>query len=306
MITVNFRRIIRSGAITFWRNGSVSAASLLVFLVTLGLIAGLFFSRGIVDLTLTALKEKVDVNVYLQLEASEADALALRTLLLARPDVAEVTYASSEEVLKAFQGRHAGDELILGALDEFGGNPLPAELNIRAKDPSQYETIAQFLESQSAPANPESVISKYNFNRNKAAIDRISSINQSATRVGLYAVILFIVMAITVVFNTIRLAIYSARDEIGVMRLMGADNSYIRGPFIVEGILYGFFAAIVVVIVSYPIVLWLSRILQAYGEINLFSYFTSHFVTFILLIVGSGVAMGAVSSYLAVRRYLRI
>lgn len=306
MFTTNFRRIIRSGAITFWRNGSVSAASLLVFLVTLALIAGLFFSRGIVDLTLTALKEKVDVNVYLRLEASEADALALRTLLLARPDVAEVTYTSREEVLKAFQDRHAGDELILGALDEFGGNPLPAELNIRAKDPSQYETISQFLESQSAPANPESVISKYNFNRNKAAIDRISSINQSATRVGLYVAILFVIMAITVVFNTIRLAIYSARDEISVMRLMGADNSYIRGPFIVEGILYGFFSAIIVLVVSYPVVLWLSRILETYGEINFFSYFTAHFLTFVFLIVGSGVAMGAVSSYLAVRRYLRI
>jgi cell division transport system permease protein len=306
MLTDSFRRVVRSGIVSFWRNGAVSIASVLVFLVTLSIIAVLFLSRGTIILALEAIKNKVDVNVYLKVETSEEDALAMRNVISARPEVALVTYVSREEVLDEFKKRHEGDNLILSSLDELGGNPLSAELNIKAKDPSQYESIAKFLESQSAPANPTSVISKYNFNRNKEAIDTITGINQSVLKVGGYTALLFIIMAITVVFNTIRLAIYSSREEIGVMRLMGAGNNYIRGPFIVSGMVYGFIASVIVIIAFYPITVWVSGFMETYGGLDLLGYLQSNFPVFVFLVIGFGVGMGALASYLAVRRYLKV
>lgn len=306
MITDSFRRVIRSGVVSFWRNGSVTIASILVFLVTLSIIAVLFLMQGTIMLTLEALKDRVDFNVYLQVDTTEADALALRNLISARPEVLKVTYVSREEVLKDFTKRHEGDNPILNSLKEVENNPFPAELNIKAKDPSQYESIASFLESQSAPANPSSSISKHNFNRNKEAIDLITGINQNVIRVGSYAALLFIIMAIIVVFNTIRLAIYSSREEIGVMRLVGAGNSYIRGPFIVTGMMYGFIASIIVIIASYFVTVWVSGFMEKYGGLDLLAYLKSNFHIFAILIMGFGVGMGAVASFLAVRRYLKI
>lgn len=306
MLTDSFRRVIRSGIVSFWRNGSVSVASVLVFLVTLSIIAILFLMQGTVMLTLESLKNKVDFNVYLKVDTTEADALALRNLISARPEVLSVIYVSREEVLAGFTKRHEGDNLILSSLEELGGNPLPAELNIKAKDPSQYESIAKFLEGQSAPANPSSSISKHNFNRNKEAIDRITGINEGVIKVGGYTALLFIIMAVTVVFNTIRLAIYSSREEIGVMRLVGAGNSYIRGPFIVAGMVYGFIASVIVVSTFYPITVWLSGFMETYGGLDLLAYLKNNFHIFTVLIMGFGVGMGALASFLAVRRYLKV
>lgn len=306
MLTDSIRRVVRSGVVNFWRNGSVSFASILVFLVTLSIIAVLFLSRATILLSLEAIKNKVDINVYLKLDATEADALAMRNLIAARPEVEKVTYTSREEVLNEFKKRHEGDNLVLSSLAELGGNPLSAELNIKAKDPSQYESISKFLEGQMAADNPESVISKANFNQNKKAIDSITGINQSVIRVGGYTALLFIIMAVTVVFNTIRLAIYSSREEIGVMRLMGAGNSYIRGPFIVAGMIYGFIASVIVIVAAYPITVWVSGFTEKYGGLDLLGYLKGNFPAFVLIIMGFGVGMGAVASFLAVRRYLKI
>jgi cell division transport system permease protein len=307
MFWVNTKRIFKAGFVNFWRNGFVSLAAVLVMTITLLVIASTVFLGAIFNYTLGQIKDKVDVNVYFVTTAPESDILSVKKSLEGLPEVALVTYVSREEALEAFRKRHENDSVTLAALSELEENPLGASLNIRAKDPSQYEGISRFLEGRNALGpGGASIIDKINYYQNKVAIDRLSNIITAANLLGVIVIIALAVLSIVITFNTIRLAIYISREEISVMRLVGASNKYIRGPFVVSGIFYGLAAAalslLAVIIGAY----WSSGYTeQLFSGINLFDYFLANAGMIILLILGSGVILGAVSSYLAVRRYLR-
>jgi cell division transport system permease protein len=193
------------------------------------------------------------------------------------------------------------------ALEELGDNPLGASLEIKAKDPTQYESIAKYLATQQQN-NPDvgSAIDKINFFQNKTAIDKLTAIIDSSRRIGIALAIFFGAATILIAFNTIRLAIYTARDEIGVMNLVGASHWYVRGPFMIAGVLYGVASALIVLIILYPFAAWVGPGSERFlGSFNVFSYYVSSFPLIFLVLMVSGVALGSVSSYLAVRRYLR-
>ena len=302
------KRVVRSGFTDFWRNSFVSIASIFVMTVTLFVIGSIFFIQATLDTTLMQLRDKVDVNVYFALSAREDQILNLKKDLESLPHVKNVEYKSREQVYNDFKERHQDDQLTLQALDELGENPLGAMLNIRANDTEQYEAIAQFLETHdSGTGGSSSIVDKVNFYQNKIAIDKLTSIIKGSEQLGFVITIILVVMSVMITFNTIRLAIYSSRDEIALMRLVGASYTYIRGPFVVEGIMAGAFSAIIALALFYPLTFWLGPSTEEFfGGLNLFEYFISHFEEFFLVIMGSGIALGAVSSYLAVKKYLRV
>lgn len=308
MFLVDLKRIIRAGTVSFLRNGFVSLASVLVMVVTLSVIGSVVFLLAVLDTSLAELKSKVDVNVYFLTSAAETDILALKRSLGSLPEVSSVEYVSREEELESFRKRHEGDARTLQALEELGENPFGAKLNVRAKEPSQYESVAAFLKGDAALSRGEKeIIDEVNYYNNKAAIDRLTKINASAETLGFALSIILLVVSAIIAFNTIRLAIFISRDEIAVMRLVGASNRYIRGPFVVAGILYGVIAAVVTLAALYPMTYWLGDATgNFFGGFNLFRYYLSHLGTFFLLIVGAGAGLGAVSSWLAVRRYLNV
>lgn len=309
MAWIKIKRVVRSGFYSFWRNGFVSLSSILVMVVTLFVIGSTIFLGVILKSTLQQIKDKVDINVYFVTTATENDILAMKKSLEGLPEVLPpVVYVSREDALAAFKKRHENDEFTLQALDELGDNPLGATLNIKAKDPSQYEGIAQYLNSRGASSSDgNSIIDKVNYYQNKEAIDRLTGIINSANRLGLALTILLIAISILITFNTIRLVIYMSRDEISVMRLVGASTGYIRGPFFVAGSIYGFVSAILTLILFYPITIWLGGTTENFFVgLNIFHYYTSNFGEIFLIIVGSGVAIGSISSFLAVRKYLKV
>lgn len=310
MDKVTIKRIFRSGFLSFWRNAFVSFASILVMTITLFTVGATMFAGAILGTTLEELRDKADVNVYFVTTAPEEQILALRDSLVALPEVQSVEYVSREEALAAFRERNADDQLILQALDEIGENPLGAVLNVNAREISQYEAIAQFLnDQQTTETGAASIIDKINFYdaEHRAALERLERITDSAQNLGFIIIAILILMTIAISFNTLRLAIYSSRDEIHVMRLVGAGAFYVRAPFMVEGMLYGLVAAIVTLLLFYPLSWWLgSATSNFFGGINVFSYYLSNFLTFFVVIMGSGILLGAVASYLAVRRYLKI
>ncbi len=308
MSWVKIKRVIRSGFFGFWRNTFVSLSSILIMMVTLSVIGFTIFSGAILQTTLQQIKDKVDINVYFVTSANEDDILAMKKSLEQLPEVKSVTYVSRDDVLAQFKERHQNDQFTLQALDELGQNPLGATLNIKAKDPSQYEGIAQFLQSKSEAALPgSSIIDKINYYQNKDAIDRLSNIINSADKLGFILTLFLIVISVLITFNTLRLVIYMSRDEISVMRLVGASASYIRGPFFVAGAIYGFVSAILTLILFYPMTLWLGSTTQNFFVgFSIFDYYTANFGEIFLILVCSGIFIGAVSSYLATRKYLRV
>ena len=218
------------------------------------------------------------------------------------PEVAQpVVYVSRDQALIDFKKRHQNDQFTLQALDELGSNPLGAKLNIKAKDPSQYGSIADFLNSKSADATPgTSIIDKINYFQNKEAIDRLTKIIDSADRPGVILTFFLIIISILITFNTLRLVIYMSRDEISVMRLVGASTGYIRGPFFIAGAIYGFIAGILTLILFYPITLWLGTSPQNFFVgLTIFHYSTENFSQIFLIITGSAMAIGAPPSFLA-------
>lgn len=308
MLWTNIKRVLRAGFLGFWRNRFVSLASVLVLTVTLSVIGGVIFLLATLDASLTELKNRVDINVYFQTSAPEADILALQATVRSLPEVKEVSYISRAEALERFRARHASDELTLQALNELQENPLGAVLNIRAKEPSQYEGIAQFLKGDTALGNGvRSIIDEVNYYDNKQAIDKLSRIISSAQTLGFGATLILVIVSLIIAFNTVRLAIYVSRDEISVMRLVGASNKYIRGPFVITGVLYGIAAGVITLAAFYPVSYYLGDATENFfSGLNLFRYYLAHFGEFFLIIMGGGVILGAVSSFWAVRRYLNV
>ncbi len=302
------KRVCTGGAKNFVRSGAVSFATVLIMTVTLMIVGSLIFLSAILTNTLASLQDKVDVNVYFTTEAEEADILAIEERLESLPEVASVEYTSREDRLEDFRARYENDQLTLQALDELGNNPLGAALAVKAKNPSQYAGIVEFL-SNDPSISPDGgpIIDSINYFQNKAVIDRLTGAINATERAGLVIVILFALASTIIALATVRLAIYTSRDEIAVMRLVGANNAYIRGPFIVAGIISGLVAALISLALFYPATWYAGNALSTWlGGFNLFTYYLSNFAMIFGILAGTGILVGALASWLAVRRYLRV
>lgn len=290
----------------FWRNGVVSLSAVLVMVITLFVIGSVIFSSALLKQSLVAIEEKVDINVYFVKSAAEEEVLAVKTSLEKLPEVDFIEYVSSDVALENFRERHKNDERTLEALSELDENPLGAVLNIKAKEPSQYEGVANFLEQNYPAGAGTSIVERVNYFQNKQAIDRLGQIIDAGEKLGAIITVIFIIISILITLNTIRLAMFISKDEINVMKLVGASGNYITGPFIVTGAMYGIFSSILTLILFWPLTFWLGPTTERFFvATNIFDYYISSFFQMFLIIVGSGIFIGAISSYLAIKRYLR-
>jgi len=306
MMWVNVKRMFRSGFVSLMRNSFVSIASVFVMTMTLLMIGSLMFVNALISDFVSYVRDKVDVNVYFVTNADQKAILDLKTALEKIPEVASVSYISSDDAMAQFRTKHQDDQLTLQALDELGINPFGAELSIKAKDPSQYGAIAKFLEDRTMDANGNPFIDSVNYLQNKVVIDQLQKVTNYIERFGWGTILIFALASVLVTFNTIRLAIYTSREEISVMRLVGASNMYIRGPFVVEGTFYGAVSAVIALIVFFPLSWLLKGPTQSLLGANVFAYYVSHFWLFLIVLFGVGAVLGAISSFLAVRKYLSI
>lgn len=302
------KRIVKSGFFNFWRSGYVSLASVLVMVVTLSVIGSVIFVGAVLNMTMQELQDKVDINVYFVNNAQENDILALKTKIQALPEVSKVEYVSREQALENFKTRHENDQLTMQALEELGDNPLGAVLNIKAKEPSQYEGIANFLNEENIlSSDGQKIIDKINYFENKTAIEKLTRIISSSERLGLVLSLALVIVSIVITLNTIRLAIFISKEEISVMQLVGASKNYVRGPFVVTGVIVGLVSGIITMIIFFPVTYWLGNTTQNFFiGFNVFSYYLKNFFEILFIVVGSGVAIGAISSLLAVRKYLKL
>ncbi len=302
---IDTKRVIKTGFINFWREGVVSVATVLIMITTLFVIGSLVFAKAILDSTLIQIEDKVDITVYFKPDATENDILSLReSLLNLQGEVKEAVYVSQDESLEKFKKRHEDNSLINQSLLELDSNPLGAEINIKAKDSSQYEDIANFLK---ASQEKYKIIDKINYFQNKDIIEKLTKIMDSFRRIGYGISLILIIISVFVIFNTIRIAIYFSREEIAIMRLVGATNNYVRGPFIVEGAMSGVFASLITMALFYPFLIWIEPLIKnAFLGINIFEYYISHFLQIFAILLLIGVFLGVLSSFIAVRKYLKV
>ncbi|MEY3784583.1 MAG: hypothetical protein RLZZ230_905 [Candidatus Parcubacteria bacterium] len=305
MIT-GFRRVFKAGFVGFWRNAYVSLASIFVLTIALFVIGSTMFLNQLLNTSLDILQSKVDINVYFVPDAPQDEIDRIRESVAALPDVSSVKYTTSEEALAEYRERNKDDTISLQALEELGENPLGATIAIQAKETSQYENIARFLDEQRALEQPQiPVIDEINYRDTKGSIDTLNSIINATKQASLIILGILLLAAVLITFNTIRLAIYTSREEISIMRLVGAGNMYIRGPFMLQGIMYGFISGVLALLLFYPLLTWLGPRTEAFFELNLFTYYIAHFTEIFGVLVSIGIVLGLVSSTFAVARYLR-
>lgn len=298
-----FFRIIKFSFQEIVRNMSLSVMTVLILILMLLSINTLMVVRVLTDESIAAVKKQIDVSIYFNPEATADEIQEIRDYVNAFPEVEQESFLTSDEVFVNFKKNYADSTDVLSSLNEIGTNPLGPTLIIKTRDPKDYSKIIKAL---SVPEY-ENIIEAKTFGDTETAIDRIHVITTNVQKFTYFLTILFAVIAFIIIFNTIRVAIYTQRTEIGIKRLVGATSWFIRGPYMVESLLF----SIISVGLSYVLVDFFLKFLDPYISVifeknNLLSNYLSQNLLFILSIeFGVVFLLTIVSSGLAMRRYLR-
>lgn len=300
-------RIIKAGCLNFIRNAWLAVAAIAVMVITLSIVLFSVIASATFNNTIDQITDGIDVSVYLIDSVTTEQRTDLTTQLQQLGTVESVEYISKDQALERYKAANQNNPDLLIAISQTD-NPLPASLRIQPQDPNKLDELKAFLEREDIKAL-QSDQTSYSGDR-KDAIDKIASATSFFQTAGLVGIIVFTIISMLIIFNTIRMAIFNRRDELNIMRLLGASTAYIRGPFIVETILYGFIAALISVALCQILFKVSSTAFEASSlgllDISFASkYFTGHFWLILTTQIAIGILIGAASSFFATRRYLK-
>jgi cell division transport system permease protein len=304
--SISFFRIIKTGFVNFWRNLWLSVAATMVMSVTLVIFATLFLLFVLTNYSIKTIQDTVDISVYFKIGLQEQQITSIQNQIKLDPKVKEVTYISAEKAFEQFKLKHQNNSDILGSLNELTENPLPATLHVKTYELSDYPEVVKTLEKEEYKEFIDSVSYK-NDPQTEVVIARLDKISNLIITGGLGLVIIFSIIAILVIFNTITLTIYNRKEEVEIMRLVGATNWYIRGPFLTESLLYSIFSAAITAGLMVPVfttilprvVEFVNPQINVYNQ-NVFSYWYLVLMLFVLALL-----IAITSTMLAIRKYLK-
>ncbi|HSX46562.1 MAG TPA: permease-like cell division protein FtsX [Patescibacteria group bacterium] len=305
MITLG--RIIKAGAQNFVRNATLAIAAIAVMVITLSIILFSVIANATFSNTIQQITDKIDISVYLKDSVTPAQRDKLLSDLRSNSNVKSVNYLSKQDALEAYKKQNQNNLDLLLAISQTD-NPLPATIQVKPKDPNKIQDIQSYLE-QSSVQQLQSDKTSYSGDR-KTALDKITKAARFLKEAGFVGVIIFAFVSMLIIFNTIRMAIFNRRDELQIMRLLGASTSYIRGPFVVETVLYGVVSAALSILLCNALFTISSSAFDASSlgllDIKYASdYFSHNFVIILAAQLGIGILIGAASSMIATRRYLK-
>jgi len=304
-MSTNLKRIIAFAINDFSRNKGISIAAIFVLTITIMLVTGLFFFQGMAGYLTTQIQNKIDITAYFNEGAKEQDILDVKDeIVKMSPNIKNIEYVSKDQALESFNEKHKDNPVLAQALEEVGNNPFLPSLNITTNgDPSQYAQIANILQT----SDFSKLINKVDFSQKKNTIEQVYAITSNINIFGIILGILLIIVAILVVFNTIKLAIDNSREEINTMKVVGASNGFIRGPFVIQGIIYGFIAFLICFVISGIFAFLLSsKVGVILPGFSMFGYFLTNWWIFVLIQLGFGIGVGTISAFLVVKRYLEV
>lgn len=303
-----FGRIIRTGMVNFVRGLWLALAAMAIMVITLTIILFSVIVNATFGHTVDQIANQVDVSVFLKDDTTDAQAKAFVQRIQKQPDVKRVEYLNKEQAKQNFINQNGGNQSLQTAVIETG-NPIPATIHVYPRDLNDISDITKYLvsgqnKSLQTPDSPS-----YNGDRKKA-IDNITHATNILRRAGVAAVIIFALISVLIIFNTIQMAIFNRRDELQIMRLLGASTWFIRGPFVVESIIYGLLSAVASVLIINALFVTASSSLQAtsFGLLDIAysqSFFEQHYWMLLAIQLMLGIIIGAASSVIATRRYLK-
>ncbi len=307
MVFISFFRVLRNALRNFRRNVWLSIATTVIMTLTLCIILFLYVVNVLGVEFLRTVEQKVDIAVTFKSSVSEDDVAIINRDISGRSDVESTRIVSSEQALVEYRQRHADDPYIEEALRELDENPLPSNMYIVAKDPRFYENIAESLKSEKyAP-----FIEKVSFQDSKSVIEKMIWIMGLIRNAGLITTAIFGLLVILIMFNTIRLAIYSFREEIDIMRLVGASRWYIQGPFLMESIIVALISVAIATTVLFITINAAAAKISLFffagqaTNFNIYAHLTQNWGQVVGMQLAIAIGLAVFSSYVAVRRYLR-
>lgn len=306
---ISFERVIKAGMLNFIRNAWLAIAAIAVMVITLSIVLFSVIANATFANTINQITERIDVSVYLKDDVgnNQTQREDLITQIKQVDNVQSVTFVSKDDALERYKQQNKDNLDLLLAISQTD-NPLPASLQIKPVDPDNMDPIRSFLEQPDIQAL-QSDQTSYSGDR-KEAIDKIGSATTFIRRAGVVGVVVFAIISVLIIFNTIRMAIFNRRDELTIMRLLGASTWYIRGPFVVETVFYGVISALLSVMLCSILFTVQSNAFNAstLGLLDIqyaSDYFAQHFWLILAIQLTLGILIGAVSSIIATRRYLK-
>jgi len=305
MFLLSLTRIIRFALQNFYRNIWLSIVTITVIILTLFSLTSLIVINAGVNQAILTVKNKVDISIYFKTATAENTVNDFKEKINSYASVKEVNFISANEALEKFKNNHKNDQLIQNALQELESNPLGPTLTIKTYDVNLYPQILNQLKIDKVDQLAEEI----DYDDNKLVIERLEVISQKVQKLGLIISIIFAIISLLVVFNTIRIGIYTHKDEIGIMKLVGAGNWFVRVPFLLEGIFYALLGSIFFWFLFYVAAGFLQPFLSSFFidiNFNLMSYLVSHFLYifgFELIIM---IVLNMISSFIAIGKYLRV
>ncbi len=300
-------RVVRFALQNFWRDIWLSSVTVIIFVLAITLVGILSGVKVVTDQAIGVLKSKVDVIVTFKPKTPEQTVLDLKAKLELLPETASVTYVSADENLKLFKRLHADEKAITEGADALTTNPFGPSLKVQARSLEQYPNISKLFEDQAYAPFIDS--GGNTLESNQAAIRKLSDFTHTVNRFSLALTLAFSLIAVLVVVNTMRIAMYSHREEIGIMKLVGASNWFVRGPFLIESVCIGVLAALLAsgILIGGITVLsgWFNTLFQGY-DVHMTAYFLDNFLSIFWVPLVGALALSIVSAGIAVGRYLKV
>lgn len=303
---ISLWRVFLTGVNNFIRNAWLSAAAMAVMIITLTIVLFSVIANATFSYTIQQIRDKIDISVYLTDSITNSEREKLISDIKQLDNVRDVEYISKDQALENYKEINK-DNIDLQLAISQTDNPLPASLQIKLKDADKIDGIKSFLEKEEIQ-KLQSDQTSYSGDR-KEAIDKIAKATTFIRRAGVAGVIIFAFISVLIIFNTIQMAIFNRRDELSIMRLLGASRWYIRGPFLVESWMIGIASAVVSIVICNTLFSVASTTLNAssFGLLDISyssNYFAKHFWTIVLTQLLLGAFIGIASSYIATQRYL--
>jgi len=300
----SFFRIIKFSFQDIARNVWLTVVTITILLIALFSINVLLTVRVISDNAVVAVREKINISLYIKADAPETEIMALRNQISSSDKVKSVVYISKQNALESFRDKYKNNQAVLAALKELGRNPLSPSLTIVPKDFTQSENLINELRTIDSP-----IIESRDFSDNSVILSKINNVTKRVNEVGMFIIAIFILTSLLVVYNAIRVAIYTHRQEIEIERLVGASNFFIYMPYMVSAFVYALLSVLIVISVFYPFLSLLQPYLEVFFSgynVNLLSYFVDNFA----LIFGSQFLIvfliNILASLFAVRKYAKV
>ena len=300
-------RVLKFAILNFWRNIWLSLVT--VSIISLSFLSINFFVllNSLSDSAMSAIENKVNISIQFKDTAQEEPILALKKRLEMMPEVGSVEYVSKSLALERMKDKYekAGNTVIADSIKELDTNPLFASLVVKAKSVEDYPKILAQLDT----GEYDTIIEKQSYDSREMLIAKLTTVKNRVGQIGLIIGLFFTVIAALIIFNTIRITIYTRREEIAIMKLVGASNWFVRVPLLIEGVLYSMVALVLTILIVYPIL----GAIQPYTDkifdgqaLDVLAYFSNNFALIFGYQLLAAVFLSLASSSVAMARYLKV